>query len=89
MRRVAKALNDLSKRVGYRVIPGLSERVIFRELFPRGLTLLDLAAIGEDAGIAHIAARQELRELVSGLAIPAPAVAEAEPQAPEAQAIAS
>ncbi len=77
MRRVAKALTDLSRRVGYRVIPGLSERVIFRELFPRGLTLLDLAAIGEDAGIAHIAARQELRELVSGLAIPAPAAADA------------
>ena len=37
---------SLSKRVGFRVIPGLSERVIFRELFPKGLTLLDLAAIG-------------------------------------------
>lgn len=69
MRRVAAALAELSKRVGYRVIPGLSERVIFRELFPKGLTLLDLAAIG-DAGIAHVAARQELREMISGLALP-------------------
>lgn len=70
MRRVAAALGELSKRVGFRVIPGLSERVIYRELFPKGLTLLDLAAIGQEAGIGHIAARQELRELVAGLALP-------------------
>lgn len=69
MRRVAAALAELSKRVGFRVIPGLSERVIYRELFPKGLTLLDMAAIG-DAGIAHVAARQELREMVAGLALP-------------------
>jgi chromosome partitioning protein len=69
MRRVADALADLSKRVGFRVIPGLSERVIYRELFPKGLTLLDMQAIGKDAGLAHIAARQELREMISGLAL--------------------
>lgn len=69
MRRVAAAVGELAKRVGYRVIPGLSERVIFRELFPKGLTLLDLSAIGE-AGISHIAARQELREMISGLSLP-------------------
>ncbi|SNS56897.1 chromosome partitioning protein [Sphingomonas laterariae] len=69
MRRVANALGELAKRVGFRVIPGLSERVIYRELFPKGVTLLDLAAIGEP-GIAHIAARQELREMVSGLTLP-------------------
>ncbi|HWI86263.1 MAG TPA: division plane positioning ATPase MipZ [Sphingomonas sp.] len=70
MRRVAAALNELSKRVGFRVIPGLSERVIYRELFPKGLTLLDLAAIGEEAGLAHVAARGELRELIAGLQLP-------------------
>ena len=43
MKRVGAALGELSKRVGFRVVPGLSERVIFRELFPKGLTLLDLA----------------------------------------------
>lgn len=69
MRRVAAALGELSKRVGFRTIPGLSERVIYRELFPKGLTLLDLAAIGE-ASIAHVAARQELRELIAGLQLP-------------------
>ena len=52
------------------MIPGLSERVIFRELFPSGLTLLDKGHLG-DLGVSHIAARQELREMVSGLALPA------------------
>jgi chromosome partitioning protein len=69
MRRVADALGDLARRVGFRVIPGLGERVIYRELFPKGLTLLDLPHIGE-ASIAHITARQELREMVAGLDIP-------------------
>ncbi len=73
MRRVAAALGELAKRVGFRVIPGLSERVIYRELFPKGLTLLDLAAIGQEAGLAHVAARGELRELIAGLQLaPAP-----------------
>ena len=47
MRRVGEALDELSRRVGFRVIPGLGERVIYRELFPKGLTLLDLHEIGE------------------------------------------
>ncbi len=69
MRRVGKALAELSKRVGFRTIPGLGERVIYRELFPKGLTLLDMEAIG-GIGISHIAARQELREMVSALSLP-------------------
>jgi chromosome partitioning protein len=69
MRRVGEALNELSRRVGFRVIPGLGERVIYRELFPKGLTLLDLQQLGE-VGIAHISARQELREMIAGFALP-------------------
>jgi chromosome partitioning protein len=71
-KRVGEALAELSKRVGFRVIPGLSERVIFRELFPSGLTLLDKGHLGE-LGVSHIAARQELREMIAGLALPMPA----------------
>jgi chromosome partitioning protein len=45
--------------------------VIFRELFPRGLTLLDISR--KDAGvtwrISHVAARQEVRELVDALGL--------------------
>jgi chromosome partitioning protein len=69
MRRVGAALDELAKRVGYRVIPGLGERVIYRELFPKGLTLLDMGHIAE-AGLSHVAARQELREMIAALALP-------------------
>ena len=74
MRRVGEALTELARRVGFRVIPGLHERVIYRELFPKGLTLLDLQEIGQtgtgQVGIGHIAARQELREMIAGFALP-------------------
>jgi len=69
LQRVGAALDELARRVGYRVIPGLGERVIYRELFPKGLTLLDLSDLG-DVGLGHIAARQELREMIAGLAVP-------------------
>ena len=71
MRRVGEALGELARRVGFRIIPGLGERVIYRELFPKGLTLLDLNEI-EDVAISHIAARQELREMIAGFALPEP-----------------
>ena len=70
LRRVGAALDELARRVGFRVIPGLGERVIYRELFPKGLTLLDLAQLGE-VGMGHITARQELREMIAGLGVPA------------------
>ncbi len=69
LRRVGAALDELARRVGFRVIPGLGERVIYRELFPKGLTLLDLAELGE-VGMGHITARQELREMIAGLGVP-------------------
>ena len=69
MRRMASALGELSKRVGFRVAPGLSERVIFRELFPRGLTLLDIGQL-EDFSLSHVAARAELRALIGALNLP-------------------
>ncbi|MBA4353236.1 MAG: ATPase [Novosphingobium sp.] len=73
-RRIDQALTELSKRVGFRVASGLSERVIYRELFPSGLTLLDKGHLGE-LGTSHLVARQELRTLVSGLNLPTPAKA--------------
>ena len=45
--------------------------MIFRELFPRGLTLLDLKDIGvKQLNISNIAARQELRDLIKALNLP-------------------
>ncbi|RMC37708.1 division plane positioning ATPase MipZ [Paracoccus alkanivorans] len=70
-RKVGGALTTLSKRIGFRVTAGFSERVIFRELFPRGLTLLDLKEIGtENLSMSNIAARQELRDLITTLNLP-------------------
>ena len=70
-KKVGAALEDLSKRIGFRVAPGFSERVIFRELFPRGLTLLDLKDTGVDQlNLSNIAARQEVRDLVAELRLP-------------------
>lgn len=70
--RVGDALRTLSQRIGFRLAPGLSERVIFRELFPQGLTLLDLDAEGADGEMrmTHLAARQELRDLFLTLKLP-------------------
>ena len=68
-RKVEEAMEKLSRRVGFRVATGFSERVIYRELFLKGLTLLDI--IDEDTGIdvtlSHIAARHEVRELLKSL----------------------
>ena len=69
MRRLDGALTELSKRVGFRVANGLSERVIYRELFPSGLTLLDKGYLGE-LGTSHLVARQELRSLLASLNLP-------------------
>lgn len=70
-KKVGAALEDLSRRIGFRVAPGFSERVIFRELFPRGLTLLDLKDTGiHELSLSNIAARQELRDLITALALP-------------------
>ncbi len=70
-RKVNEALAELSKRIGFRLAPGFSERVTFRELFPRGLTLLDLHDVGNERfSISMVAARQELRDLISSLGLP-------------------
>ncbi len=70
-KKVGAALEELSRRIGFRVAPGFSERVVFRELFPRGLTLLDLKDLGvESLSMSNIAARQELRDLIDALNLP-------------------
>ncbi|HIF17239.1 MAG TPA: ATPase [Cycloclasticus sp.] len=63
-KRVHDALNALQKRIMFRYVPGLYERVIYKELFPSGLTVLDLEKVNS---LSHIAARQEVRSLVDSL----------------------
>jgi len=83
-RRVQAVLDSLGPRVGFRVQPGLAERVIFRELFPRGLSVLDGAATGRRMTMSHVAARDEIRELLGAIFRPrwlpaAPAAVDARP----------
>lgn len=70
--KVGEALENLAKRIGFRMAAGLSERVIYRELFPAGLTLLDLTEQGPNANftMSHVAARQELRDLLIVMRLP-------------------
>jgi len=70
-RDVGKLLEILAKRIGFRLAPGFGERVIFRELFPVGLTLLDMREDGMDIrmSMSHIAARQELRNLLQAIGL--------------------
>jgi chromosome partitioning protein len=71
-RNMETVVENLAKRVGFRVAPGFGERVIFRELFLKGLTLLDLLdpKLKFQFSLSHIAARQELRSFIRSLNIP-------------------
>ena len=70
--RMDMALTQLQKRLAFRYVNGLSERVIYRELFPQGLTLVDLKDLDEGPKLtmSHVAARHELRSLLNELALP-------------------
>lgn len=69
--KMEKVLAQLSKRIGFKLVPGFSERVIFRELFTSGLTLLDLKDTGgKPLKLSHVAARHELRSLLMALELP-------------------
>lgn len=68
---MAKLVADLAKRIGFRVADGIHERVIYRELFLDGLTAEDLATLisTREVAMSHVAARQEIRNLLSALSL--------------------
>lgn len=71
-RQMATILDELAAPLGFRLAPGIGERVIYRELFPAGLTVLDPFSVS-GAGrptMSHLAARQEVRGLVDALRLP-------------------
>ena len=71
-RDIEKLLTELSKRLAFRLAPGFGERVIFREMFLQGLTLLDLRDVGSAwrLNLSHVAARQEVRGLMQTVNLP-------------------
>jgi chromosome partitioning protein len=70
-RRLEERMMKLAKRVGFRVGPGLRDRVIYRELFPFGLTVADLSndIRPVSVSLAHVAARQEMRNLMQAMGL--------------------
>jgi chromosome partitioning protein len=68
-RDVGATLEALAKRIGFRTVRGFGERVIFRELYLQGLTLMDLKEAGIAGGLSmsHVAARQEVRSLLAAI----------------------
>jgi chromosome partitioning protein len=70
---VGESLNELGLRMGFRHVDGFAERVVYRELFPRGLTALDQldeATLGTRPNLSHVTARQEVRALLYTLKLP-------------------
>ena len=82
-RRLDERLVTLSKRVGFRLGAGLRDRVIYRELFPFGLTVADLSTYVRpvEVSLSHVSARQELRQLMQELGLEE--VAETPAEAPD------
>jgi chromosome partitioning protein len=71
-RHIEQILEKLSSRISFRSASGFGERVIFRQLFLKGLTVLDLRKKGVSIkmSMSHVAARQEIRHLIQSLKLP-------------------
>ena len=75
-RLVGEGLKELSRTLDFRCVEGLTERVIFRELFPRGLTAVDDVdeiALGTRPTMSHVSARLEMQNLLSMMLLGSPA----------------
>jgi chromosome partitioning protein len=70
---VQHSIAELGARLGLRDIGGCAERIVYRQLFPSGLTALDAleeAVLGITPGRSHRLAQQEMSELVGRLNLP-------------------
>ena len=88
MRQVQTMLERIALRLGCRVADGIAERVIFRSLFPTGMTVfdpLDDDLLGGLPSMSHMGARQEYRSLLAALHLPVSARAAARKALAESQ----
>jgi chromosome partitioning protein len=69
---VVDGLNELSLRLGFRSIDGFTEREIYREYYPCGLTALDEfdEPLGSRQSMGHLMAREEVMSLLRQLKLP-------------------
>jgi chromosome partitioning protein len=71
-RAIRDAIEGAAEKVGFRTGRGLAERVIYREFYPKGLTAFDsmeTSLLGVQPTPSHVAARQEVRQLISMIQI--------------------
>jgi chromosome partitioning protein len=71
-RFVGEGLQELSQKLNFRCADGLGDRVVFRELYPRGLTAiddLDEAMLGTRPTMSHMTARLEIENLISAIGL--------------------
>jgi chromosome partitioning protein len=71
--QVQHAIERVAACLGCRVADGIAERVIFRSLFPIGMTVfdpLDADLLGGAPSMSHVNARHEYRSLVGALRLP-------------------
>ena len=71
--RLETCVNLLAAKLGFRIAAGVSERIIFRELFPLGLTAMDELneqVLGTKPTLSHVSARNEIRQLIDALNLP-------------------
>jgi chromosome partitioning protein len=71
--RIGKGLSELAVRLGFRLAEPLGDRVIYRELFPRGITALDTLdekTLGTRPTLSHVTAQKEIMALVEALKLP-------------------
>ena len=69
-RQVGAGIEELSRRLGFRCVEGLAERVVFREFYLRGLTAfddLDEVTLGKRPTLSHATARQEVENLITAM----------------------
>ena len=69
-RDVHKTIAAAGQKAGFQVATGLSERVIYRQYFPIGLTAFDsleTSLLGMKPTTAHVLARQEVRQLIESV----------------------
>jgi chromosome partitioning protein len=72
-KNVLRGLEEIAARLDLRLVEGISERVVFREFFLRGLTALDTldkATLGSEPTMSHLSARREITRLIDSLRLP-------------------
>ncbi len=72
-RLIGNSVHELAGQLGFRFVEGFAERIVYRELFPRGLSALDdldEQTLGTKPSRAHLTARQEVEALIAALKLP-------------------